>query len=229
MVINLVYTSIAGNTKNFIDNLIQFAQTKTNIYEFKAIEISENIQLTELDAPSFIFVPTYLDGGNGIHSGIKEILTTSLLEFLEDLPNNKNLLGVIGSGNKNFNAQYILTARRYAIKLGVPLIDNFELRGVSQDIERVFSNIMVRLEQIESKKPIQFQATKTYQYSSNGITEILMIDENHHLVSPIFSGSTSNLASQTQHPIQMTQPEELYSIQVKTLTIQHYWFVPRKG
>lgn len=227
MIINLIYTSIAGNTKKFIDNLIEFSQHNEINYQFKAIEISANTQLNTLDHPSFVFVPTYLDGGNGIHSGVKEILTTPLFEFLEDLPDTKNILGVIGSGNKNFNAQYVLTARRYAIKFGVPLIDNFELRGVPTDVERIFNNIMTRLDQKISNRPLQFKPTKAYQCISNAVTELIMIDENQQLVSPIFAVSNFNLSSQALDPIELERPEELYSIQVKALTIQHYWLVPR--
>ncbi len=59
-------------------------------------------------------MPTYLDGGNGLDNGDTEILTETLREYLEYEENHILCLGVVGSGNKNFNNQYCLTAKQYA-------------------------------------------------------------------------------------------------------------------
>ena len=45
--------------------------------------------------------------------------------------------GIIGSGNRNFNEQYCLTAKQYAKRFGFPMLGDFELRGTSADIERL--------------------------------------------------------------------------------------------
>ncbi|QIL50549.1 flavoprotein NrdI [Weissella coleopterorum] len=227
MVIQLLYTSIAGNTKNFIKNFIKFAQNEQSNYQFQAIEISDNTQITNLDSPAFVFVPTYLDGGNGIHSGVQEILTNSLFEFIDDLPDKSKILGIIGSGNKNFNAQYILTARRYAIQWGIPLIDNFELRGVPTDTQRIFKSVMLRLNQFNRNETIKFNPTNAFQCITNSESELLLIDEKNHLVSPIFFSSNINLDPSLLTLIKVEKPDELYSIQVKALTMQHYWFIPK--
>lgn len=86
-----------------------------------------------------VFVPTYLEGGNGVDNGDQEILTETMREYI-DYENNAALcLGVIGSGNKNFNYQYCLTAKQYAEQFSIPFLADFELRGTTQDIERIYA------------------------------------------------------------------------------------------
>ncbi len=36
--------------------------------------------------------------------------------------------GIVGSGNRNFNHQYCLTAKQYSERFGFPVLDTFELR-----------------------------------------------------------------------------------------------------
>ena len=56
-------------------------------------------------------------------------------------------LGVVGSGNRNFNEQYCLTARRYARDYGFEMIDDYELRGTTKDCERIYANMAERVEE----------------------------------------------------------------------------------
>ena len=80
------------------------------------------------EEPFFAFVPTYLDGGDGFTSGYTEMMTNPLGEYIAEGKNADNLIGVVGSGNKNFNEQYCLTARMCSptclagrmTKLGLP-------------------------------------------------------------------------------------------------------------
>ncbi|QDJ59199.1 class Ib ribonucleoside-diphosphate reductase assembly flavoprotein NrdI [Weissella sagaensis] len=143
MPLKLLYISISGNTRAFIDKLTTFADEQGQL-SFDPIEVSDASPDIITNSPFFAFVPTYLDGGNGIGNGIIEIMTDALHEQLEIPENTKNLIGIIGSGNKNFNAQYILTARRYAVDFNAPLIANYELRGTQIDVERVYQAINQR-------------------------------------------------------------------------------------
>ncbi|HBC4449400.1 TPA: class Ib ribonucleoside-diphosphate reductase assembly flavoprotein NrdI, partial [Enterococcus faecium] len=52
--------------------------------------------------------------------------------------NHKLCLGVVGSGNKNFNNQYCLTAKQYAQRFGFPFLADYELRGTPSDVTRVY-------------------------------------------------------------------------------------------
>ncbi|KRN24105.1 flavoprotein NrdI [Weissella confusa] len=112
---------------------------------FEPVEISDASADTDEVAPYFALVPTYLDGGNGIDNGVHEIMTNALYDQIAAADNAKQLLGIIGSGNKNFNAQYILTARRYAQAFDAPVIANYELRGTTRDVERVYKAMRQRL------------------------------------------------------------------------------------
>lgn len=143
--IRLIFISQAGNTRSFVNKLVAYAKTQPEQLTFEAVEVTELTPDRSETDPYFAFVPTYLDGGNGIDNGVKEILTTPLRDYLTYADNQAQLLGIIGSGNKNFNAQYVLTARRYASDLHVPLIGDYELRGNERDVARIYRLIKDRL------------------------------------------------------------------------------------
>ncbi len=136
---NVVYISISGNTRSFVQRLQRFAEEKnSNELIIHAKEIDDNTPEEEETEPFFAFVPTYLEGGNGIDNGDQEILTESLRDYIE-FKNNSNLcLGVIGSGNKNFNDQYCLTAKQYAEQFDIPFLADFELRGTNDEIQNIY-------------------------------------------------------------------------------------------
>lgn len=137
MEINIVYTSLTGNVKSFSERLA----SKLGMYEVNLIDFTQDDMFFELDCnPTIAIVPTYMDGDNGI-SGETEIMTEHLRELLEFKENYKNLVGVIGSGNKNFNWQYCLTAKQYARDFDVPMICDFELRGTDEDIDMAVDSI----------------------------------------------------------------------------------------
>ena len=144
MKVRLLYISISGNTRSFVKNLVTFAHEQGDV-DFEPVEISDASADTDEVTPYFALVPTYLDGGNGIDNGVHEIMTNALYDQIAAADNAKQLLGIIGSGNKNFNAQYILTARRYAQAFDAPVIANYELRGTTRDVERVYKAMRQRL------------------------------------------------------------------------------------
>ena len=45
---------------------------------------------------------------------------------------------MVGSGNKNFNWQYCLTAKQYAESFEIPFLADYELRGTPADVQRIF-------------------------------------------------------------------------------------------
>lgn len=138
----ILYISISGNTRAFAANLQKYAEEQHQINETSPLielkEIHENSQLEAEADPFFVFVPTYLEGGNGIDNGDQEILTETMREYLEYGDNGKLCLGVVGSGNKNFNNQYCLTAKQYAAQFGFPFLADYELRGTPADQKRIF-------------------------------------------------------------------------------------------
>lgn len=143
--IYLVYISLSGNTESFVKRLKSFFQFQTD-WEIELVHVKDlvkqDISFYQLDAPFVAFLPTYLEGGNGVDNGDVEILTNPLGDFIALGTNAALCLGVVGSGNRNFNNQYCLTAKQYAERFGFPVIDTFELRGMQNDIERIGRKII---------------------------------------------------------------------------------------
>jgi protein involved in ribonucleotide reduction len=144
----IIYVSISGNTRSFVQRLASYAQQQhqqDSTYPLIELqEVAENSALIKENEPFFTFVPTYLDGGNGIDSGYTEILTEVMREYLAYEDNYRSCLGVVGSGNKNFNNQYCLTAKQYAEQFGFPLLADYELRGTQADLERIYPLLCAR-------------------------------------------------------------------------------------
>lgn len=143
--IDLIYISLSGNTDSFVKRLRDYLLLNTKLKEVNLLNVKElvknNIPFNELSNNFVAFLPTYLEGGNGIDNGDKEILTTPLREYIRYKDNYKKCLGIVGSGNKNFNNQYCLTSKQYSQEFGFPVLYNFELRGLDVDIHKVGSII----------------------------------------------------------------------------------------
>ena len=152
--INIIYTSIEGNTRAFISRLSAYAEQQHALNEDNPLitskEISDQTLPGEEKSPFFVFVPTYLTGGNGIDSGFTEIMTNALGEYIESDDNAKYCVGVIGSGNRNFNEQYCLTARKYAKQFNAPFLADYELRGTSRDAEHIYAILRERWRKVNA-------------------------------------------------------------------------------
>ena len=141
MKISLVYISLSGNTASFIKRLSTFLQERHENVEIEQVDIKDMVKEERpfyAMSQSFVaFLPTYLEGGNGLDNGDVEILTNDLGDFIAFEENYKRCFGIVGSGNRNFNNQYCLTAKQYAERFGFPVLDTFELRGLNEDVKRV--------------------------------------------------------------------------------------------
>jgi len=83
------------------------------------------------DGPFVLICPTYADGeGRGA-------VPNQVIQFLNDPAHREWIIGVIGTGNRNFGATYALSGRIIADKCKVPLLYSFELAGTETDIIRV--------------------------------------------------------------------------------------------
>ncbi len=65
--------------------------------------------------------------------------------------NASKCFGVVGSGNRNFNNQYCLTAKQYSQRFGFPVLADFEMRGMLGDIKKVAA-IIADLYELETEK-----------------------------------------------------------------------------
>ena len=131
--VSLVYISLSGNTASFIKRLTVFLQERHEGLEVEQINIKDLVK----EGQDFFAMDNPLEGGNGVDSGDVEILTNDLAKFIDFENNYKKCFGIVGSGNRNFNNQYCLTAKQYAQRFDFPLLDTFELRGLQNDIERI--------------------------------------------------------------------------------------------
>lgn len=146
---HIYFISIAGNTRAFISKLEKYSQelhdSDPENPTITSTEVYDDSPLEKITIPFFVFVPTYLEGGNGIDNGDQEILTESMRELLAEEDNYTHCLGVIGSGNKNFNNQYCLTAKQYAEQFQIPFLADYELRGTESDVKRIYGILKERI------------------------------------------------------------------------------------
>ncbi|MDQ0222582.1 class Ib ribonucleoside-diphosphate reductase assembly flavoprotein NrdI [Streptococcus moroccensis] len=144
--LRFVYISLSGNTASFVRRMSQHLLEKHgDAITIDAVDVKELVKdgqdFYEMAGPFVAFLPTYLEGGNGVDNGDQEILTNPLGEFIAHADNFKQCLGIVGSGNRNFNNQYCLTAKQYSQRFGFPVLDDFEMRGMLDDIKRISEKI----------------------------------------------------------------------------------------
>ena len=143
--LTLVYISLSGNTQSFVKRMSDYLSLNHGI-ECRQINIKElNHETFQVDEPFVALLPTYLEGGNGVDNGDVEVLTNPLGDFLAYEHNYAHCFGVIGSGNRNFNKQFCLTARQYSERFGFPVLDEFELRGSNRDVERIAAMLLEKI------------------------------------------------------------------------------------
>ncbi len=143
--LRVIYISLSGNTASFVKRLSEHMALwhdvtikATNVYDLVKNDVAFSVE----SEPFVIFLPTYLEGGDGVETGTTEVLTTPLRDYMSYQNNYKQCLGVIGSGNRNFNEQYCLTAKQYSEQFDFPVLDTFELRGTQKDIERIADKLV---------------------------------------------------------------------------------------
>ncbi len=138
--LNILYISLSGNTTNFVERLTQHLSAFD--VHVHAINVKATPDPKPLDAPFVSFLPAFLKGGNGVNNGYTEILTGILGDYLAYADNYRRCVGIIGSGNRNFNKQFALTAKQYAKRFGFPYLTEFELRGSDNDIQRIGARLL---------------------------------------------------------------------------------------
>lgn len=148
-VIRIYYISLSENTTNFLERLDHYLQKelqeKLDYVNVKDLVNNNESLGFEIKEPYFAFLPAYLEGGNGVTTGNTEILTTPLRRLIAYKKNSKYCMGIIGSGNRNFNKQFCLTAHQYSEEFGFPVLDEFELRGTEEDVIRISNRLNTRL------------------------------------------------------------------------------------
>ena len=95
--ISLVYISLSGNTESFVTRLKAYLLEQYANIEVEKIHIKDLVKegedFFEMTNPYVAFLPTYLEGGNGVDSGDVEILTNDLAKFIDFEKNYKKCFG----------------------------------------------------------------------------------------------------------------------------------------
>lgn len=82
------------------------------------------------DGPWVLLTPSYKTGNPD-----NDTLPEPVRRFLRDPVTRRRLVGVMGSGNRNFGAHYQAAARQVARASGRPVLLEFELQGTPWDVE----------------------------------------------------------------------------------------------
>lgn len=90
-----------------------------------------SVRRSEAAGPWVLLTPSYKAGNAN-----EVTLPAGVRSFLRSPVNRRRLVGIIGSGNRNFGIYYQAAARRLAKTSGRPVLFEFELSGTGEDVER---------------------------------------------------------------------------------------------
>lgn len=132
----IAFYTITGQTERFIK--------KANIDAHKIDDANPRFDMGQ---KYVLIVPSYQD-----------FMMDSIVDFLTFKNNKKNLVGIIGCGNRNFNDLFAQTAKKISATLKVPILYLMEFSGTNKDVANV-KKIITNLSQGEStqevKKPLE--------------------------------------------------------------------------
>ncbi len=128
----IAFYSITGQTKRFME--------KTQL---KAYQISDANPKYDMGQKYILIVPAYQD-----------FMMDSVVDFLTFKDNKKNIIGIIGCGNRNFNDLFAQTAKKIAATLNIPILYLLEFSGTDEDVKNV-RKIVHDLSKGESTKEVQ--------------------------------------------------------------------------
>ena len=115
------YSSTSGLVRSFAERLGR-----------PAFNLAERAhRLSEVDGPWVLLTPSYKTG-NPANDTIPE----AVRRFLRSPVNRRSMVGVMGSGNRNFGTHYQMACREIAERSHRPVLFEFELAGTPWDVER---------------------------------------------------------------------------------------------
>lgn len=128
----IAFYSITGQTKKFV--------VKTGL---QAHEITNEFPQYDMREKFILITPSYQD-----------FMMDSLVDFLNYKDNKQNLVGLIGSGNRNFNDLFAQTAKKLSVTLNVPILYLLEFSGTAKDVQNV-RNIVNKLSKGEKTNKVE--------------------------------------------------------------------------
>ncbi len=85
---------------------------------------------SEVDGPWVLLTPSYKTGNDS-----NDTIPEGVRRFLRSDHNRRLMVGVMGSGNRNFGRHYQMAARLIAERSHRPILFEFELAGTPWDVE----------------------------------------------------------------------------------------------
>lgn len=114
------YSSVSGLVRSFAERL---GRPVFNLAE-------REHRHSEVDGPWVLLTPSYKSGNES-----NDTVPEGVRRFLQSDHNRRLMVGVIGSGNRNFGQYYQMAARLVAERSGRPILFEFELAGTPWDVE----------------------------------------------------------------------------------------------
>lgn len=125
------YSSASGLVRSFAEKL---GRPVFNLAE-------KEHRSSEVSGPWVLLTPSYKSG-----NATNDTIPQAVKRFLRSAHNRRHLVGVMGSGNRNFGQYYQKAAREIAAISGRPVIFEFELSGESWDVAQC-QRIMAELDE----------------------------------------------------------------------------------
>lgn len=109
----LVYMSITGNVKDFVERV-----------GMDSYELNPANPYKEINEDYIVVVPSYVG-----------LIDEDVIDFVDYKNNLKYLKGFASSGNLNFNDLYCVNAKFLSNKYKKPIVFTFEYSGTDRDVE----------------------------------------------------------------------------------------------
>lgn len=119
------YSSVSNLTGRFAENLAR--EDGRPVYNLA----DASVRRSEADGPWVLLTPSYKAGNRD-----EVTLPAGVRSFLRSPQNRRRLIGIVGSGNRNFGVHYQAAARELARTSGRPVLFEFELSGTPEDVTR---------------------------------------------------------------------------------------------
>jgi len=113
------YSSSSALVRTFAENL-----------DRPVLNLAERaVRQSRVDGPWVLLTPSYKTGNPN-----NDTIPEGVRRFLRDEVNRRAMIGVMGSGNRNFGSHYQLACRQIAATSGRPVLFEFELAGTPEDV-----------------------------------------------------------------------------------------------
>ncbi|RLK49708.1 class Ib ribonucleoside-diphosphate reductase assembly flavoprotein NrdI [Microbacterium telephonicum] len=116
------YSSVSNLTRRFAEHLAQQGRPIRDLADAE-------VRASEAPGPWVLLTPSYKAG-----NADEATLPAPVRRFLRSSTNRRRLIGILGSGNRNFGAHYQAAARELASISHRPILYEFELSGTPEDV-----------------------------------------------------------------------------------------------